>query len=87
MKRTLLFVSILLLSLNNYAQTSICGSIVNDTFDTAGLLPSEWIEYNTTSQVTIDNGRLKLNHTTDKPAIYRDFNPVNENFSYAFEVD
>ncbi|CAH8296290.1 hypothetical protein EV196_11166 [Mariniflexile fucanivorans] len=86
MKRTLLFLSVLFLALNSFAQTSACGSIVNDTFDTAGAIPSEWTEYNTSGQVTVDNGQLKLDYSTDKPAVYRTFSSVTDNFSYAFDM-
>ncbi|MFB9056111.1 glycosyl hydrolase [Mariniflexile ostreae] len=86
MKKTLLFISILLLSLTSYAQTTACGSIVNDTFNTTNTLPTEWTEYNTSGRVTVDNGKLKFDHNAIQPSGYRTFTPVADNSLFSFEV-
>ncbi|MBP8792393.1 MAG: hypothetical protein KBH29_04375, partial [Lutibacter sp.] len=86
MKIKLLFISILFIALNNFAQTTPCGSSVNDTFDTAGVLPSEWTEYNTTGRVTVEGGKLKFNHNITKPSAYRTFTSITNNVSFSFDV-
>ncbi|MGJ8734774.1 MAG: hypothetical protein ACSHW4_16580, partial [Cellulophaga sp.] len=69
-----------------FSQTNACGTAVDETFDGTGALPSQWIEYNTSGQVTVADGRLKLDYTTDKPAVYHNFDPVTDDFSYSFDV-
>lgn len=87
MKTKITFIFFLIFTLYSFAQTDSCGSIINETFEESVNLPTEWIEYNTSNRVTIDNGRLKLDHTLDKPSAYRTFTPVTTDFSFAFDVE
>ncbi|WP_372757855.1 glycosyl hydrolase [Mariniflexile sp.] len=82
----ILYLIVLFFSINNFAQTSQCGTVIDQTFDTAGALPTGWTEYNTSGRVSVDSGRLKLDYTTDKPAVYHTFGAVTDNFSYSFDV-
>ncbi|WP_372757854.1 glycosyl hydrolase [Mariniflexile sp.] len=86
MKIKILYLVVLLFTINNFGQTSQCGAIVNTSFDVDGALPTGWTEYNTSGRVSVDAGRLKLDYTTDKPAVYHTFDAVTDNFSYAFDV-
>lgn len=86
MKFKLAFVIFIYFVNTNYAQTPSCGSVITDTFDETSVLPSEWIEYNTLGQVTVADGKLKLDYTTDKPSVYRTFDPVSNNFTYSFDI-
>ena len=61
MKKLQLSIIAILFFMCGFAQTNPCGSIINDTFDTAGALPSEWTEYNTAGSVTVADGKLSLN--------------------------
>ena len=86
MKAKTTFLFFLLFTLTHFAQTNPCGSILNDTFDTDGALPSEWTEYNTTGSVTVANGKLKFEHSTAKPAAYRMLTPITSTSVFSFEV-
>lgn len=86
MKVKYLFLIAFLTTFINYGQTADCGSVINETFDVDGVLSGGWTEYQTSGRVTVSDGQLKLDYTTDKPAVFKSFNPVNENFSYAFDI-
>jgi len=86
MKLKLLFMTLALYALSLQASTNICGLIINDTFDEAGALPSEWTEYNTSGRITVENGYMKFNHNTSKPSAYRTFSPVSDNVTFTFDV-
>ncbi len=85
MKIKLLFISILFIALNNFAQTT-CGTIINDTFDDAAAL-TNWTEYNTSGSVTVTDGKLKFEHSNAKPSVYREFTPVMSNATFSFDVN
>ncbi|AUC21510.1 MULTISPECIES: glycosyl hydrolase [Polaribacter] len=78
---------LLLFSLTYFAQTDPCGSILNDTFDTAGALPTEWTEYSTTGSVTVANGKLKFEHSTALPGAFRTLTPITNDATFSFEVN
>ena len=86
MKTKLLFVLALLFTINNFAQDTPCGTVVNNTFDTDGALPEGWTEYNTSGRVTVEAGKLKFNHNTTKPSVYHTFSPVTSNSNFSFDV-
>lgn len=86
MKLKITIIITLLFCINNFAQTDPCGSIINDTFDTDGALPSEWTEYNTSGRVTVDAGRLKFDHNITMPSAYRTLDPVSNDVSFSFDV-
>jgi acetyl esterase/lipase len=75
-----------LFAINNFAQTNPCITIVNDTFDEAGALPSDWTEYNTSGRVTVEAGKLKFEHNTTRPSVYRTFTPTSNNSTFSFDV-
>lgn len=80
------FIFFLLTTFTHFAQTNTCGTVVNDTFDNSGTLPSEWTEYNTSGNFTVDSGQLIINHNTSKPSAYRDFTAISENVTFNFDV-
>lgn len=86
MKFRSLLLFVIVFSMSLIAQAETCESVINDTFDTDGAIPTEWSEYNTTGQVTVDGGFLKFDFTADKPAAYRTFIPVIGDFKFAFDV-
>lgn len=86
MKLKLLFVIALFSALNIFAQTSSCGKVVEDTFDGAGAIPSEWTEYSTSGSVTVVNDYLKFNLVQNTPSAYRIFTAVSNNCSCSFDV-
>ncbi|MEP3838670.1 MAG: glycosyl hydrolase [Algibacter sp.] len=87
MKTKLLNIIALFFVLYTFAQTNSCGTIVNDTFDNDGAIPSEWTEYNTSGKVTVVDGRLKFNLQNDTPSAFRSFTPVSNDLSLSFEVE
>ena len=86
MKKIQLGFIAVLCSIYSFAQTNPCGTIINDTFDEAGALPSEWTEYNTTGSVTIADGKLKFEHSTAQPSAYRTFTAISNNVTLSFDV-
>jgi acetyl esterase/lipase len=86
MKTKFLFLIALLFAINNFAQDTPCGTVVDHTFDVDGTLPEGWTEYNTSGRVTVDSGKLKFNHNTTKPSVYHTFSPVTNNASFSFDV-
>lgn len=86
MKTKILFLIALLFVINNFAQETPCGTVVDNTFDTDGALPEGWTEYNTSGRVTVEGGKLKFNHNTTKPSVYHTFSPVTNNASFSFDV-
>ncbi|MCG1035810.1 glycosyl hydrolase [Polaribacter sargassicola] len=85
MKTKITSIIFIFLTFYAFSQSNPCGTVINDTFDESAL-PEEWVEYNTTDRVTVEDGQLKLDFTTSNPSVYRNFTPVTSNFSYAFEV-
>jgi acetyl esterase/lipase len=86
MKTKFLFLIALLFAINNFAQDTPCGTVVDNTFDVDGALPAGWTEYNTSGRVTVEAGKLKFNHNTTKPSVYHTFSPVTSNASFSFDV-
>ena len=86
MKLKLLYAIAFIFAINAFSQTTDCGSVVDDTFDTAGALPGSWTEYSTTGKVTVVDGKLKFNLKDDTPSAYRIFTPVSNNSSCSFDV-
>ena len=86
MRHKLLYAIALLFSITNFAQTSSCGTAVKETFDVAGSLPLGWTEYNTSGRVTVDGGRLKLDHNTSMPSVYHTFDPTSSDATFSFDV-
>ena len=86
MKKLQLSIIAILFFMCGFAQTNPCGSIINDTFDTAGALPSEWTEYNTAGSVTVADGKLKFEHNKTMPSAYRTLTPVTSNAAFSFDV-
>ncbi len=87
MKTKITFIFFLLFTLTYFAQTNPCGTVVNDTFIGTGALPSEWTEYNTSGSVTVTDGKLKFEHSNQKPAAYRTITPITSNANFSFEVN
>ncbi|MDO7172359.1 glycosyl hydrolase [Mariniflexile sp. AS56] len=77
---------ILFFTISGFAQTTTCGSVVDDTFEVDGALPSGWTEYNTSGRVTVEGGNLKFNHNTTKPSAYRTFSPTSNDLAFSFDV-
>jgi hypothetical protein len=86
MKLKIFYVLAFLFALNNFAQTSSCGNVVNDTFNVAGALPEGWTEYSTSGSVTVVNDYLKFNLAQNTPSAYRTFTAVSNNSSLSFDV-
>ena len=86
MKLNFFYVVAFLFALNNFAQTSSCGNVVDDTFDVAGALPEGWTEYSTSGSVTVVNDYLKFNLAQNTPSAYRTFTAVSNNSSLSFDV-
>ena len=86
MKLKLLYIIAFLFTINNFAQTTSCGTIVEDTFDTAVVLPEGWTEYSTSGSVTVVNDYLKFNLAANTPSAYRTFASVSNNCSLSFDV-
>jgi hypothetical protein len=63
-----------------------CGTIVDNNFDSDNTLPDGWTEYNTTGQVTLEEGKLKFEHSTSKPSVYHTFTPISDNSTFSFDV-
>ncbi|SDS58841.1 Por secretion system C-terminal sorting domain-containing protein [Polaribacter sp. KT25b] len=86
MKLKLLYIIASLFAINNFAQTTSCETIVEDTFDTAGVLSEGWTEYSTSGSVTVVNDYLKFNLAQNTPSAYRTFASVSNNCSLSFDV-
>ncbi|SDS58796.1 Por secretion system C-terminal sorting domain-containing protein [Polaribacter sp. KT25b] len=86
MRLKFFYVLAFLFAINNFAQTTSCGNVVNDTFDVAGALPEGWTEYSTSGSVTVVNDYLKFNLAQNTPSAYRTFTPVSNNSSCSFDV-
>ncbi|KGL58895.1 glycosyl hydrolase [Polaribacter sp. Hel1_85] len=84
--KKLFYLMVIFFTINNFAQTNDCGTIINETFDGTGALPSNWTEYNTSGQVTLDSDRLKFDHNSTMPSAYTTFTPTSENSSFSFDV-
>ncbi|GAA3638430.1 glycosyl hydrolase [Flavivirga jejuensis] len=85
-KLKLLYLMVIFFTINNFAQNNNCGTIINETFDGTGALPSNWIEYNTSGRVTLDSDRLKFDHNSTMPSVYTTFTPTSENSAFSFDV-
>ncbi|GAA3638418.1 glycosyl hydrolase [Flavivirga jejuensis] len=86
MKLKLLYVIALFFVVESFSQTNTCGITVDNTFDEAGALPSDWTEYNTSGRVITEAGKLKFNHNTYMPSVYHTFSPTSENSTFSFDV-
>jgi hypothetical protein len=86
MKLKILYVIAFLFAINNFAQTTSCGNVVDDTFDTVGVLPDGWTEYSTSGSVTVVNDYLKFNLAKNTPSAFRTFTAVSNNASCSFDV-
>lgn len=86
MKTKIFYLIVFLFTINNFAQTTPCGTVVDNAFDVDGALPDGWTEYNTSGRVTVESGKLKFNHNTTKPSVYHTFSPVSNNSSFSFDV-
>ena len=86
MKTKITFLFFLVFTLTQFGQSNTCNSVVNDMFDEAGAIPTEWTEYNTTGNVTVDSGQLKFDFNATLPAAYRTFTAVSENVIFSFDV-
>ncbi|KGL58893.1 glycosyl hydrolase [Polaribacter sp. Hel1_85] len=86
MKLKFLYIIAFLFATNNYAQTSSCGSVVDDTFEGGTTQSIGWTEYNTSGRVTVTDGKLKFDHNIDMPSVYHTFNPTSDNSSFSFDV-
>lgn len=86
MKSKILLPLVLLISSFLYSQSNNCGIILEDTFDNDGSLPTEWTEYNTSGRITVDGGRMRFDHNTTRPSVYRTFTPISKNSSFSFDV-
>lgn len=86
MKNFQILLIAILFSFYGFSQTDPCGSLLNDTFDVDGALPSEWTEYNTSGRVTVNAGRLKFDHNTTMPSAYRTFDPITSKSTFSFDV-
>ncbi|QXP71860.1 T9SS type A sorting domain-containing protein [Polaribacter sp. R2A056_3_33] len=86
MKLKFLYTIAFLFAINAFSQTTTCGSAVNDTFDTAGTLPTSWTEYSTSGKVSVVDGQLKFILKDDTPSAYRTFTAVSNNSSCSFDV-
>ncbi len=86
MKLKIFYVLAFLFAINNFAQTTSCGNVIEDVFDVAGTLPEDWTEYSTSGSVTVVNDYLKFNLAQNTPSAYRTFTPVSNNSSCSFDV-
>jgi hypothetical protein len=86
MKLKFLYLIAFLFATNNYGQTDSCGSVVSDTFEDGTAQSIGWVEYNTSGQVTVNEGKLKFDHNTTKPSAHRSFDAVSSNAKFSFEV-
>ena len=84
--RNLLKLIVFLFTFYGFSQINPCGTILNDTFDESGALPTEWTEYNTTGSATFASGKLKFEHSTDQPSAYRTFNAISNKVTLSFDV-
>ncbi len=85
MNRILLLLSLAFLNLHLFSQG--CGEVIYDTFDDNGDLPAEWVEYNTSGQVSVSNGRMVFDFTSSNPSAYRRVNNLSGEFSYSLTVE
>ncbi len=87
MKTKTTFILAMLLSIYSIANAQNCGTnIFTDTFDGTGDLPTGWTEYNTSGQVSVEDGQLKLDFTADKPSVYRTFDAETGYLTLSFDV-
>lgn len=86
MHKQILLLIMLLFSSGAYIKSQSCGEVINDVFDTDGPLPAEWVEYNTTGQVTVIDGEMVFDFTASKPAAQRSFTAVSGEFNYSFKM-
>lgn len=87
MKARITFLLLLLNSAFCLTDAQTCETeIFKDEFSVDGSLPSEWAEYNTSGQVTVDGDRLELDYTADKPSAYRTFTPTSNKVTVSFDV-
>lgn len=84
--KVLLLVFVLSTFITINAQMTSCNSVVYDSFDNDGALPSEWTEYNTNGSVSVSGQVLTFNHSASKPSIYRTFDPVVDDCVFSFDV-
>ncbi|MGQ1784487.1 MULTISPECIES: glycosyl hydrolase [unclassified Saccharicrinis] len=88
MKSKSILILTILISILSMADAQTCGTnIFIDEFSTDGSLPSEWTEFNTSGQVTVDGAQLKFDYTADQPGAYRTFTPVSEEVTVSFDVE
>lgn len=86
MRAKLLFLAMTLIVSTTLSAQNCGTAIFIDEFNTAGSIPTEWTEFNTSGQVTVEGGLLKFDYTANQPAAYRSFTPETENVSVSFDV-
>ncbi|MFB9056110.1 glycosyl hydrolase [Mariniflexile ostreae] len=86
MKKIQFVLTAILFSFCGFAQTTPCGTVINNTFDADGTLPNGWTEYNTSGRVTVKDGKLKFDHNATMPSAYCAFTPTSSNSAFSFDV-
>jgi hypothetical protein len=83
------FLSVVLLAgVFRLAGASDIDSIIfMDTFDVDGSLPIEWTEYNTSGQVTVVDGELQFDYSSDHSSAYRVFEADSGLLTFSFDVE
>jgi alpha-L-arabinofuranosidase len=86
MKNYLSFMLMLVFSGMIWGQTTNCGEVINDSFDTDGDLPDGWTEYNTSGRVTVSDGDMVFNYSSSIPSAYRELDSTTGEINFSMTV-